>query len=129
MVKKRKLRWVGHASMSSGLAKTILQGTVNGKRRGRQKKRWEDNIKEWTGMDFVSSTRAAEDRTKWKGKCVSLLNETIHVLCCLPAVSPIVSQIFPLQKEHAYLYYACYIIQFSELIPFKINFRRAILHY
>ena len=41
---------------------------MKGKRkRGRQKKRWEDNIKEWTGMDFVSSTRAAENRTKWKG--------------------------------------------------------------
>ena len=39
--------------MVSGLAKTILQGTVQGKRRkGRQKKRWEDNIKEWTGMDL-----------------------------------------------------------------------------
>ena len=36
------------------------------KRKGRQK-RWEDNIKEWTGMDFASSTRAAEDRTRWKG--------------------------------------------------------------
>ena len=32
-----------------------------------QKKKWEDNIKEWTGMDFASSTRAAEDRTRWKG--------------------------------------------------------------
>ena len=54
--------------MCSSLAKTILQGTVQGKRRkGRQKKRWEDNIKEWTGMDFASSTRAAEDRTRWKG--------------------------------------------------------------
>ena len=54
-------------SRSSGLAKTILQGTVKGKRkRGRQKKRWEDNIKEWTGMDFASSTRAAENRTRWK---------------------------------------------------------------
>ena len=58
LVKKRKLRWFGHVSRSSGLAKTILQGTVKGKRkRGRQKKRWEDNIKEWTGMDFASSTR------------------------------------------------------------------------
>ena len=47
LVKKRKLRWFGHVSMSSGLAKTILQGTVKGKRkRGRQKKRLEDNIKE-----------------------------------------------------------------------------------
>ena len=68
LVKKRKLRWFGHVSRSSGLAKTILQGTVKGKRkRGRQKKRWEDNIKEWTRMDFASSTRAAENRSRWKG--------------------------------------------------------------
>ena len=66
LVKKRKLRWFGHVSRSSDLAKTILQGTVNGKR-GRQKKRWEDNIKKWTGMDFASSTRAAKKRSRWKG--------------------------------------------------------------
>ena len=36
-------------------------------RKGRQKKRWEDNIKEWTGVDFASSTGAAEDRTRGKG--------------------------------------------------------------
>ena len=68
-VKKRKLRWFDHVSRSSGLAKTILQGTVKGKRRsGRQKKRWEDNIKEWIGMDFASSTRAVENMTTmWKG--------------------------------------------------------------
>ena len=66
LVKKGKLRWFGH--ISSGLAKTILRGTVKGKRkRGRQKKRWEDNIKEWTGMDFASSTRGAENRPTWKG--------------------------------------------------------------
>ena len=53
LVKKRKLRWFGHVSRSSGLAKTILQGTVKGKRkRDRQKKRWVASIKEWTGMDF-----------------------------------------------------------------------------
>ena len=28
LVKKRKLRWLGHVSRSSGLAKTIVQGTV-----------------------------------------------------------------------------------------------------
>ena len=49
IVKKWKLRWYGHISRSSGMAKTILQGTVKGaRRRGRQKKRWEDNIKECT---------------------------------------------------------------------------------
>ena len=41
---------------------------MKGKRkRGRQKKRWEDNIKQWTGMDFASSTKTAENRTRWKG--------------------------------------------------------------
>ena len=40
----------------------VIQGTVPGKRKmERQKKRWEDNIKEWTGLDFNSSLRAAED--------------------------------------------------------------------
>ena len=48
--------------------KTLKQATVKGQRkRDRLKKRWEDNIKEWTGMDFASSARAAENRTRWKG--------------------------------------------------------------
>ena len=73
LVKKRKLRWFGHVSRSSGLAKTILQGTVKGKRKGgRQNKRWEDNIKEWTGTDFASSTKAAENRSRWKGIVANL---------------------------------------------------------
>ena len=68
MVKKRKFRWYGHISRSSGMAKTILQGTVEGARRiERRKKRWEDNIKEWTGMGFGNSLRAMEDREGWKG--------------------------------------------------------------
>ena len=63
MIKKRILRWYGHISRSPGMAKTILQGTMKGARkRGRQKKRWEDNIKKWTGMEFGDSLRAAEDR-------------------------------------------------------------------
>ena len=41
--------------------------SVRTKKKGRQKKRWKDNIKEWTGMDIASSTRAAENRTRWKG--------------------------------------------------------------
>ena len=63
IVKRRKLQWYDHVSRSSGLAKTILQGTVKGGRRqGRQKQRWEDNIREWTGPEFAKSQRAMENR-------------------------------------------------------------------
>ena len=58
IVKRRKLQWYGHVSRSSGLAKTILQGTVKrGKRQDRLRKRWEDNIREWTGLEFGKSQR------------------------------------------------------------------------
>ena len=67
IVKVRKMKWYGHVTRSEGLAKTILQGTVRGgRKRGRQKKRWEDNIKEWTGLEFAASLRAAEDRVRWR---------------------------------------------------------------
>ena len=40
IVKRCKMQWYGHVSRSSGLAKTILQGTVKGGgRQGRQRKR------------------------------------------------------------------------------------------
>ena len=61
------VQWYGHVLRSSGLAKTILQGTVKGGRRqGRQKKRREDNIREWTGLEFGKSQRAVENREKWR---------------------------------------------------------------
>ena len=66
-VKRRKVQWYGHVSCSSGLAKTILQGTVKGGRRqGRQRKKWEDNIREWTGQEFGKSQREVENREKWR---------------------------------------------------------------
>ena len=66
-VKRRKLKWYGHVSRSSGLAKTILQGTVRGRRkRGRQKKRWEDNIKDWTGLTLSDTLRKADNRWEWR---------------------------------------------------------------
>ena len=67
IVKTRKMKWYGHVTRSSGLAKTVLQGTVEGGRKqGRQKKRWEDNIKEWTGLTFAESQKAADDRQSWR---------------------------------------------------------------
>ena len=64
IIKRQKLQWCGHVSHSSGLAKTILQGTEKVGRKGRQKKRWEENIKEWTGLEFTKSQRAVENREK-----------------------------------------------------------------
>ena len=37
-----------------------------GRRQGRQRKRWEDNIREWTGLEFTKSQRAVENRKKWR---------------------------------------------------------------
>ncbi|WP_293649457.1 hypothetical protein [Thiolapillus sp.] len=62
IVKRCKLQWYGHVSRSSGVAKTILQGTVKGGRRqGGQWKRWE-----WTGLEFGKSQWAVENREKWR---------------------------------------------------------------
>ena len=48
-VKRRKLAWFGHVTRHESLSKTILQGTVEGwRRRGRQRKCWMGDIKEWT---------------------------------------------------------------------------------
>ena len=56
-----------HVSRSSGLTKTILQSSVKGGRRqGRQKKRWKDNIMEWKDLESAKSQRAMENREKWR---------------------------------------------------------------
>ena len=67
MVKRHKLKWCDHVMCSSGVAKTILQGTVKMRRgRVRQRKKWEDNVKKWTGLEFARSQRTVENREKWR---------------------------------------------------------------
>ena len=83
--KRCKLLWYGHVSHSSGLAKTILQGTVKGGRRqGGQRKRWEDNIREWTGLEFAESQRALENREK--------MEETDDEIICGAPVTLVVKE-------------------------------------
>ena len=36
------------------------------RRQDRQRKRWEDIIREWTGLKFGKSQRAVENREKWR---------------------------------------------------------------
>ena len=67
-VKRRKLKWFGHVTRGERLATTVLQGTVRGgRKRGRQKKRWEDNITEWTGLKLSEAVKRAKDREGWRG--------------------------------------------------------------
>ena len=63
-VRKLKLRWYGHITRSTGLAKMVLQGTVQGRRlKSKQKKKQEDiKISERTGLGLGESLRKAEDR-------------------------------------------------------------------
>ena len=57
-VKTRKLRWYGHVTRATGLANTIMQGTVpGGRRRGRPKKLLE---RQHQGMDGAASRQDPE---------------------------------------------------------------------
>ena len=58
--------WPHHKILGHG-EDNSAEDSERARKRGRQKKRWEDNIKEWTGIGFGDSLRAAEDREGWKG--------------------------------------------------------------
>ena len=74
IVKRRKLQWYGHASRSSGLAKTILQGTVKGgKRHGGQ----DEVRREHQGMDRPG-VRQVPDCSGEQGK----MEETGREIIC-----------------------------------------------
>ena len=89
IVKRRKLQWYGHVFRSSGLTKTILQGTVKeGRRQGRQRKRWEDNIREWTGLVFAKSQRALENREKWRKVVAKSSVVSVSVTWCFEPGQP-----------------------------------------
>ena len=47
----------------SSIAQASKQG---GRRQGRQRKRCEDNTREWTGLEVGKSQRAVENREKWR---------------------------------------------------------------
>ncbi|XP_071944573.1 uncharacterized protein [Antedon mediterranea] len=67
-VDKIKLQYFGHIARREGdnLEKIIAQGHVEGKRkRGRQKIRWTDGIREITGLDVCTASRYAQDRDGW----------------------------------------------------------------
>ena len=61
-VKKHRLKSYGHISRASGIAKTILQGTVKGTRkRGKMETKIGRQYKGLDRMEFGESVRAIED--------------------------------------------------------------------
>ena len=67
IVKRRKLKWFGHVTRHDSLCKTVMQGTVEGGRsKGRPRKNWMDNIKEWTGLDTPTLLEQTNNRHGWR---------------------------------------------------------------
>ena len=128
-VKGRKLKWYGHVSRTSSLTKTILQGTVRlARRRGRQRKRWEDNVREWTGLDFSDTQRAADGRQRWRQLVKGLMMMTMMMMmrlvvllhrpgCYLFQRLPISSLLLPLIILFCLSYIPLYAVLPSQLRP------------
>ena len=65
-VKRRKLQYFGHVVRANNLCTHVLHGIVAGKRRrGRPRKRWTDDIKQWTGISVAECVQHAKDRSAW----------------------------------------------------------------
>ena len=69
VIKRRKLQWYGHVSHSSDLAKTILQGTVKGRRRqGGQRRGWKTtsgNGQAWSSASPRGQWRTGKNGENW----------------------------------------------------------------
>ena len=64
-VKRRKLASFEHVARHGNLSRIILEGTLEGGRRySRQRKRWMDNIKEWTSLSMPELLTTAPCRKK-----------------------------------------------------------------
>ena len=57
---KRKMRFAGHIMRGSSglLSRLVLEGMIKGKRdRGRQRRTWGDDVKEWSGCQSIGSAK------------------------------------------------------------------------
>ena len=81
-IRRRKLKWYGHTIRHDNLSKTILQGMVEGNRKcGRPKRKWIDDIKEWSKLNQSDLMVKPHDRNEWRRHCLtasSLISPTIR---------------------------------------------------
>ncbi|KAI8507539.1 hypothetical protein Bbelb_149190 [Branchiostoma belcheri] len=67
MIRRRKLQYFGHVSRAQNISTHILQGRICGSRsRGRPRRRWVDDIRDWTGRSLADCTQMAKDRDGWR---------------------------------------------------------------
>ena len=81
-IHRRKLKLHGHTIRHNNLSKTILQCMVEGNRKcGRPKRKWIDDIKEWSNMiqsDLMVKPHVSDE---WRRHCItanSLISTTIR---------------------------------------------------
>ena len=66
-IKKDKLTYFGHVMRHESIQKTILTGKTEGQRgRGRPRRKWTDDIKDWTGMNMTNCSTLAQNRASWR---------------------------------------------------------------
>ena len=83
IVKRCKLQWYGHVSRSSGVAKTILQGTVKG---GKKKRQTEEEVeRQYQGMDRPGLRQVPEG----SGEQGKMEKTGCDVICGAPTIPAI----------------------------------------
>jgi len=66
-VKKWKLQYFGHMIRAQNLCTLIFEGHLDGARgRGRPRRRWGDDIKDWTGKTLAECVTTARNRKNWR---------------------------------------------------------------
>ena len=67
LIKTKKLKWYGHLKRSNLPIRDTVDGLIEGKRRrGRPRRRWRQDIHEWTQMSWTDINKAVKDRLKWR---------------------------------------------------------------
>ena len=68
IIKRRKLKYYGHQMRKGAMAKVLIEGEVEGVReRGRPRRQWEDDLREWSGgWEMERIRRATSDRWWWR---------------------------------------------------------------
>ena len=83
-VKRRKMKWYGHVSR---------------KKKSKTEERREDNIREWTGLDFSNTQRVADDRQRWR----HLVARSSVVLQRHPRVKGLMMMMMPASRNTSHV--------------------------